>query len=316
MNDICTLELGTSLRMLSSRCKHTVLLRLAKALGMSKIRIKGDYGEISGFVDDTHIFGVYLRDGAWSEHINSVFADYFAGQRSGTFLDIGANIGLTTIPVARNPRVFCHAFEPDPDNFELLQENISSNVGTNVQLHNLALFSDAAPLTLALSAENRGNHMVWRTMPRHSSPHFSGPHRKTITVRGACLDQMWEPATIEMPLAIKIDAEGSEYHIYKGGRNIICLAELVVMEYWPYGIEKVGGNTDELISMMVEDFDYAAILDDGAGSRICNLMDISRIACKLRRMSEQIPVTESAEMAVDIVLRKRRNEAHWTNNCG
>jgi FkbM family methyltransferase len=305
MSDIRSFELRTFLRTLHARYKRTVLLRLATALGISKIRTKGDYGEISGFVDDPHIFGVYLSHGVWSEHINSVFTDYFAGRRSGTFLDIGANIGLTTIPVARNPRVVCHAFEPDPENFELLRENIRSNVGTNVQLHNLALFSDAAPLTLALSAENRGNHMVRPGMSDQSSPHVPERHRRTITVPGACLDEMWDPATIEMPLAIKIDAEGSEYHIYKGGRNIIHLAELVVLEYWPYGIERVGGNTDELISMMVEDFDYAAILDDSAPSRMCNLMDISRIACKLRHMSEQMSVTDSAEMAVDIVLRKR-----------
>jgi Met-10+ like-protein len=172
MNEIRGFALRTSVGMLPSRYRRTLFLHLAKILGISKIRIKGDYGEISGFVDDAHIFGVYLRDGVWSEHINAIFVDYFSGHPSGTFVDIGANIGLTTIPVARNRHVFCHAFEPDPDNFELLQENVRYNVGANVQLHNLALFSDAGPLTLALSAENRGNHMVRHGISKQSSHHF------------------------------------------------------------------------------------------------------------------------------------------------
>jgi FkbM family methyltransferase len=294
-------ERRTPLRTPASRYKRTVLLRLAKALGISKIRTKGGYGEISGFVDDTHIFGVYLSTGVWSEHINSVFTNYFAGHRSGTFLDIGANIGLTTIPVATNPHVVCHAFEPDPENFELLRENISSNVGTNVRLYNLALFSDAAPLTLTLSLENRGNHMVSRGTTPDSSFHSSQQHRKAITVRGARLDGLWDAASMQMPLAIKIDAEGSEYHIYKGGRNIIGLADLVVMEYWPYGIEKVGGDTDELIRMMTEDFGYAAILDEREAPSFCNLMETSSFAGKLRHVSGQAP---AAEFAVDVLLRK------------
>jgi hypothetical protein len=106
------------------RYRRRLFLDLAKTLGVSKIRIKGEYGDISGFIDDNQIFGLYLRHGVWSEHINAIFVDYFSGGTSGTFLDIGANIGLTTIPVARNRHIFCHAFEPDPDNFDLLQENV------------------------------------------------------------------------------------------------------------------------------------------------------------------------------------------------
>jgi FkbM family methyltransferase len=306
MSDIRSFALRTSVGMLPSRYKRTLLLHLAKVLGISKIRIKGDYGEISGFVDDAHIFGVYLRDGVWSEHINAIFVNYFSGHRSGTFLDIGANIGLTTIPVARNRHVLCHAFEPDPDNFELLQENVRYNVGAEVQLHNLALFSDATPLTLAVSAENRGNHMVQHGISKQPAHHVCAQDRRSITVRGARLDGVLDTARIEMPLAIKIDAEGSEYHIYKGGRTVIRLADLVVMEYWPYGIKNLGGDTDELITMMMEDFGYASILDEDAPSRFCNLMDSWSIACELRRISERSPETEFADRAVDVLLTKTR----------
>jgi hypothetical protein len=115
-----------------------------------------------------------------------------------------------------------------------------------------------------------------------------------------------DTARIEMPLAIKIDAEGSEYHIYKGGRNIIRLADLMVMEYWPYGINNLGGDADELITMMMEDFGYAAILNEDSPSIFCNLIDSSSIACELRNISERSPKMELADRAVDVLLTKTR----------
>jgi FkbM family methyltransferase len=290
--------------MLPLRYKRRLFLDLAKLLGVSKIRTKGDYGDISGFLDDNHIFGVYVRDGVWSAHINAIFVEYFSSKKSGTYLDIGANIGLTTIPVARNRHIFCYAFEPDPDNFVLLQENVRHNVGKNVHLHNLALFSDATSLMLALSAENPGNHMIRHGIPKQSSLHARERDRKAITVRGDRLDAVLDIGRIEMPLAIKIDAEGSEYHIYKGGRNIIRLADLVVMEYWPYGIENMAGDTDELIGMMTEDFAYAAILDEHAPSGSCNLTSCSSIADELRDVAARLPETEFADRTVDVLLKK------------
>ena len=41
----------------------------------------------------------------------------FFGTDPGTYIDVGAHIGFTTIPIARNPRIRCIAFEPEPVNF-------------------------------------------------------------------------------------------------------------------------------------------------------------------------------------------------------
>jgi FkbM family methyltransferase len=289
--------------MLPLRYKRRLFLDLAKLLGVSKIRTKGDYGDISGFLDDNHIFGVYVRDGVWSAHINAIFVEYFSSEKSGTFLDIGANIGLTTIPVAKNRQVFCHAFEPDPDSFDLLQENVRHNAGSNVQLHNVALFSDEGPLTLAVSAENRGNHIIQHGMPNRSPDPFRD--RKTIEVRGEQLDRILDIGGLKMPLAIKIDAEGSEYHIYKGGRNIIRLADLAVIEYWPYGIKNMAGDTNEMIKMMEEDFDYAKILDEGAPFGFRDLKRCSSILYELKNMSDRSLEMEFADRSVDVLLTKR-----------
>lgn len=77
------------------------------------------------------------------------FCDFFTRAGSGTYLDIGANIGLTTIPVAQNPRVACKAFEPAPHNFRYLSHNVAANCPHgNVDLFNLALFDRRATMTM------------------------------------------------------------------------------------------------------------------------------------------------------------------------
>lgn len=305
MKDLRDLTYRKCLGALPSRYKRRLFLDLAKMLGISKIRVKGEYGDISGFIDDNQIFGVYVRDGVWSAHINAIFVDYFSNQICGTFLDIGANIGLTTIPVARNQYIRCHAFEPDPDNFELLQENVRHNAGSNVRLHNVALFSDTTSLTLALSPDNRGNHRIEHGIWKQSSLPFRDQARKTINVRGDRLDGILDAGCVETPLVIKIDAEGSEYHIYKGGRNIIRLADLVIMEYWPYGVKNMEGNTNEMIRMIEEDFDYATILDEGQPFGLHDLTRCSDIVCELKNMSERLLEKECVDASVDVLLAKK-----------
>jgi FkbM family methyltransferase len=301
MRDIRDFIFAKCLGAMPSRYKRRLFLDLAKSLGVLKVTIKGEYGEISGFIDDSVIFMPYVREGVWSENINAIFVDYFARQTSGTYLDIGANIGLTTIPVARNPHVRCHAFEPEPDNFELLQENVRRNAGDNVELHNIALFSEATSLTLALSPENRGSHRVWNADPKSHSLHSCAQDRTAITVRGDRLDDILDIRSIEMPLAIKIDAEGSEHHIYQGGRNIIRLADVVIMEYWPYGIQELAGSTDEIIKMIEEDFDYAKIIQGDEPFGFRDLTRCSNIVGELKRLADR-----SLEMEfVDVFLAKR-----------
>ena len=284
---------GKCLGALPARYRRRLFVDLAKTLGISTVTVKREYGDITGFVDDNAIFAEYVRRGVWSDNINAFFAGFFAGRPGGTFVDIGANIGLTTLPVARHRHIRCHAFEPDPDNFALLQENVRRNGADNVELHNVALFSAATELTLALSADNRGNHRV-----RHgiSAPPFHERQRKTITVRGERLDGLLETARVAKPLAIKIDAEGSEYHLYQGGRNVIRSADIVVMEYWPYGIKGLAGSTDELIGMIAEDFRYATIIDGDEPFGFGNLAPCANIVGELKRLAARSLETESVDV--------------------
>ena len=121
------------------------------------IRSDGEYGIFEGSIHDEVVHGHYRREGTWSPEIQALLADQLFPEGRGTFLDIGANIGLVSIPLAERRRVRCLAFEPEPRNFQWLERNIASARG-GLSLHHLqpgaALRGDAA-LLRALAVEFR-----------------------------------------------------------------------------------------------------------------------------------------------------------------
>ena len=77
-----------------------------------------------------------------------------------TILDIGANIGTSTVDFIRRGAGQVIAFEPDPGNFDLLRHN---TLGMPVEAHQLALSSEPGELEFARNPSNFGDHRVIRS---------------------------------------------------------------------------------------------------------------------------------------------------------
>src|SRR5262249_26381562 len=72
--------------------------------------------------------------------------------------DCGANIGLATLFFKwLYPTCEIHAFEPDPDTFRALQENVARNGLTDVHLYNVALTDAPGRLDLFVSGGSAGS---------------------------------------------------------------------------------------------------------------------------------------------------------------
>lgn len=79
-------------------------------------------------------------------------------------VDIGANIGLFVVELARaaGPGGCVHAFEPDPDNFAILQLNASRwRDQCDIRLHRVACGARSGSALLHRSTENRGMHRLY-----------------------------------------------------------------------------------------------------------------------------------------------------------
>jgi hypothetical protein len=137
-----------------------VLGRIAPQCGVVSVTAMGAYGAMQGAPTDQAILGTYAQTGSFARRTNDALAAFFR-DGSGHYVDVGANIGLTTIPVAQNPRVRCLAIEPEPTNFAHLTANVAAHCPHgNVELRQVAAFSRHATLTFEISPSNVGDHRL------------------------------------------------------------------------------------------------------------------------------------------------------------
>jgi len=257
---------------------YEVFQSLGRGFGVKDIRIGGEYGPIEGSIDDGSVLACYGRTKLWAARSNRLFSDFFAARGGGTYLDVGANIGLTTIPVARNAQVLCVAFEPEPKNYRYLEHNIRRNCAHgNVAILNFALFDRRTSIDFELSRLNPGDNRI-RIAASHGA--WDEQEREVIQVAANKLDAVIDQEKLRLPLGVKIDAQGSECQIFAGGQTILSRAELVAFEYWPYGIERIGGSLPPLVDFISRHFEEGALVN-GDGGEVPNWCPIKTVADKL-----------------------------------
>lgn len=130
--------------------------------------------------------------------------------RGSTVIDVGANIGLSTILLARiAERVI--AFEPSPLNVAFLRRNLERNGITNVEVHAAAVSDTPGTLRLHVTQFGAGSHVV-------AAGHVSGGAVPTVDVPAVTLDGTDLP-----PVAfIKIDAEGHDPDVLAGAGRLLA----------------------------------------------------------------------------------------------
>lgn len=215
-----------------------------RALGVGGYEVIGDVGTIIGPFNDQTIMKQYLRTRAFSPIIGKLFRDFFQSRGGGSFYDIGANIGMITVPVAQNQAIRCVAFEPDRENFTLLRANVAMNCRhDNVEMVNAAVAKDRGKLRFTRSEYNSGDHRL--------------SQNGSLIVDTVRLDDY---APTAMPLAVKIDCQGAEPLIFAGGTQTLANAELVVCEFWPWGIRRMGLSPEPVVNFVAENFPFVQVL--------------------------------------------------------
>ena len=150
-------------------------------------------------------------------------------------VDVGANIGLHTLNMARivgnTGRVF--AFEPDPSNFEILGENVKINNYQNIILEEKAVGDKHGRVTLYQS-DNPGNH---RLFPQTKQT------KGEVEVELTSLDKYFIDSNLAEKISfIKIDVEGLEFSVLNGMKNILKNNKKIkiLFEFVPENIMEVG----------------------------------------------------------------------------
>lgn len=133
-------------------------------------------------------------------------------RKKGNFLDIGANVGMYSVPVARElgKRGKVYSFEIEKKNRDILKKNIVLNNLKNVVVFDKGVSSKKGKADLYLDPHGSGSHSLIKT-----------PEHKKIKVDVDTIDNMLKKHNVDKVSLIKIDVEGAELEALKGAKNIL-----------------------------------------------------------------------------------------------
>lgn len=189
----------------------------------------------SGTSDPWLIYHILLKTGKKSEYFVPGEID------PGIILDIGANIGITSVYFAQIfPTSKIYSFEPVPDNCLLLEKN-TENL-SNIVVSQFALGSEDGDLELYY-AHDPTNHGGFSFYKKGSD----ASQAIKVPIRNA--SKALAELEIDRVDLIKIDTEGSEYEVLMSiDRNILKKVKYIIGE--------LHGERDfELLSHLSEWFD-------------------------------------------------------------
>ena len=158
-----------------------------------------------------------------------------------TAVDIGANIGCHTLRcaklVGKSGKVI--VFEPMSWAFAKLKRNIELNDFNNIILEKFAL----SHVTDRQSVYFRSS---W-TLDKRSAPDSEGGEEVDFIT----LDEYVQRNNISKIDFIKLDVDGYEYKVIRGGVNSIKkFKPIMIIEFVKYTLREYGGSLEELIELL------------------------------------------------------------------
>jgi FkbM family methyltransferase len=150
-------------------------------------------------------------------------------------LDVGANMGWYSILIAKtNPAATVHAFEPLPNTYSVLRDNVALNDMGNVIIHPFGLSSEKKDLRFFFYPEGSGNASAVNLTGRSDA--------QEIVCHVEVMDEAVKDLGIARVDFIKCDVEGAELFVFQGGMKTIARDKPVVFS--------------EMLRKWSEKFDY------------------------------------------------------------
>lgn len=159
--------------------------------------------------------------GAFEWNVVDICYRLALGYSEGCILDIGANIGTVTVPLAKAlPQYTIYAYEPQRPVFYQLAGNVAINDLSNVVLNQIGIGSQNKQIEIDLPRyEVNGNIGAWsmdEDVRKNNPEAKAGGAKETIQLK--TLNGMQFPSPIRL---IKIDVEGMELDVLRGGVNLL-----------------------------------------------------------------------------------------------
>lgn len=157
-------------------------------------------------------------------------------------VDVGAHIGYYTLIFAElvGEKGKVYAFEPDPDNFDILRKNVEVNGYKNVILEQKAVSNQRGIVRLFLGKERSAHHTL-------SKNDYSSD--ESVPVEAIRLDDYFKEESIDF---IKLDVEGGEYNALNGMLSLLKRSSRLkmVVEMVPVFLEEMSISSEHFLSFL------------------------------------------------------------------
>ena len=190
-----------------------------------------------------------------------------------TILDIGANIGALTLPMARmaGPNGRVYAFEPTDFAFAKLTANLALNPDLAARV--------IASQTMLTDNATALSEPIYSSWPLAGSDPLHDKHLGAVKTAAGAKSQRLDDAALPRVDFIKLDVDGFECHVLGGARETLRKHRpVILMELAPYCLVERKRSLVELLGIL-----------QGAGYRLFHLDGTSPVTDSSYRLLAEIP---------------------------
>jgi len=206
---------------------------------------------------------VYANTASFQDYVLKAYEPYTTElfkqvvKPGATVLDIGAQFGYYSLIAAKQIRQGgkVYAFEPVPNNFELLKRNIQIN-RCNQMIHAVQKAVGDKPTTVRI--------FVYRDSDSHGMYcHPKATVKETITVESIAMDEFLGGQPVDV---IKMDIEGNEPFALEGMKQTIAKSPSIILftELNPAFLRRAGVKSEDYLTQL-EDLGFdIQLIDESA----------------------------------------------------
>jgi FkbM family methyltransferase len=184
-----------------------------------------------------------MTRGTWEPGVTTLLEEFL--EPGMVVIDAGAHVGYFTLIAARKvgPIGKVYAFEPAPQNYDLLVRNVALNGYQNVVPVQKAISKGQGTARFFLRSDTVGHSL-------HSEA--VGKGQRTITVEVTTLDYFLEKEGWPLVHLVKMDIEGAEPTALEGMAELLKRnrALRLVLEYVPHILERAGEDPIQFLERL------------------------------------------------------------------
>lgn len=176
-------------------------------------------------------------------------------RQSDTFIDVGCNIGVISTFASRlvGPGGAIISFEPEPELYRRLLENLALNGSDNVHPFPLAMGSASGRAKLYPCSPNKGHTSLVR-------PNSVEPEAEEVEV--GTLDEFIALHNVPGVRMVKIDVEGWELEVLKGARRLFSGRDAPILSIECSRLHPLeGGSVGDLLELITTLNDFLVFKD-------------------------------------------------------